>query len=160
MDFDRERDDRVRKAAFEWLGRHVSYDGEVEHDVVSRGFRHEGRQIALVDKPGILIPRGMKLPLSIRTSPRSQYDNNLGIDKHLQYRYAGTDPQMWVNVAMRAAMEEGVPLIYFHGIENWRYIALSPVYVVGDTPEDLTFTIACEHAAFVDKVLEYEDVGW
>ena len=102
----------------------------------------------------------MKLPLSIRSSPRGPYENKLGIDKQLRYRYAGTDPQMWVNVAMRAAMEEGVPMIYFHGIENWRYIALSPVFVVGDTPEDLTFTIACEHAAFVDKVLEYEDEGW
>ena len=52
MDFDRERDDRVRRAAFEWLGRQLSEDGELERDIVSRGFRHEGRQIALVDKPG------------------------------------------------------------------------------------------------------------
>ena len=160
MNFDRERDDRVRRAAFEWLQRQVSGEGEVEHDVVNRGFRHEGRQIALVDKPGILIPRGMKLPLTIRTSPRGPYQNKLGIDKQLRYRYAGTDPQMWVNVALRTAMEERVSLIYFHGIENWRYIALWPVYVIGDSPEDLTFTIACEHAAFVDKVLEYEDEGW
>lgn len=160
MYFDREHDDRVRRAAFEWLRRQVPEEGEVEHDVVSRGFRHEGQQIALVDKAGILVPQGMKLPMSLRSSPRGPYRNKLGIDRQLQYRYAGTDPQMWVNVAMRAAMEERLPLIYFHGIENWRYIALWPVFVVGDSPEDLTFTIACEHATFVDRVLEYEDEGW
>ena len=161
MNKDSKIDFRARRAAFDWLRRQVSEDGVVAHDVVSQGIRHEGQQLPLLNvKGGIHIPRGMDLPLSVRTSPTSKYDNELGTDQRLRYRYAGTDPEMWVNVAMRTAMENSTPLIYFHGIANWRYVALWPVFVIDDSPDDLTFTIACEHAAFVDKVLEHEDQGW
>jgi putative restriction endonuclease len=36
-------------------------------------------------------------------------------------------------------MERGTPLIYFYGIVEGKYLAIWPVFVVGDAPDNLTF---------------------
>ena len=41
-------------------------------------------------------------------------------------------------------MFEQTPLIYFHGIVPGRYIAIWPVFIIGDSPETLTFTVAAD----------------
>lgn len=43
-------------------------------------------------------------------------------------------------------MQERLPLAYFHGIVPGRYLAVWPVFVVGDDPNGLTFTIAVDDA--------------
>ena len=43
-------------------------------------------------------------------------------------------------------MESRLPLAYFHGIVPGRYLAMWPVYVIGDQPEALTFSIAIDDA--------------
>ena len=57
-------------------------------------------------------------------------------------------------------MEARVPLIYFHGIVPGRYLASWPVFIVGDDPGRLTFTVALddvEHTGFpnADDRVEY-----
>jgi putative restriction endonuclease len=42
-----------------------------------------------------------------------------------------------------------VPLVYFHGIVPGRYMASSPVFIVGDDPSALTFTVAVDDRQFV-----------
>ena len=45
---------------------------------------------------------------------------------------------------LREAMRRQIPLIYFHGIVPGRYAASWPVYIVGDDPVSLTFTVAVD----------------
>jgi putative restriction endonuclease len=52
------------------------------------------------------------------------------------------------NVGLRLAMQRQVPLIYFHGIVPGLYVAEWPVYIVGDDPGHLTFTVSVEERRF------------
>jgi len=46
-------------------------------------------------------------------------------------------------------MTRQTPLIYFHGIVPGLYQAAWPVYIVGDDPARLTFTVSVDEARFV-----------
>lgn len=46
-------------------------------------------------------------------------------------------------------MEERLPLVYFFGLVPGKYVAAWPVYVVGDVPADLRFSIAVDDALHV-----------
>jgi putative restriction endonuclease len=68
----------------------------------------------------------------------------LGTDGLLRYRYRGTDPNHPDNAGLRRALHRRAPLIYFHGIVAGLYQAEWPVYVVGDDPSSLTFTVGID----------------
>ena len=91
-------------------------------------------------------PAVMQIPLSITTSPKSPYDDAIGPNNLLRYRYRGTNPGHRDNVGLRFAMQNSLPLVYFHGIVPGRYLAMWPVYVTRDAPEALTFSIAIDDA--------------
>jgi len=93
---------------------------------------------------GIFRPRQLDLPLTITTAPKGPYDDRLDAGKFLHYRYRGNDPQHPDNVGLRQLMEQSRPLIYFFGLVPSRYLAVWPVYIVGDRPQDLTFEVAVE----------------
>ena len=147
MDFDRDHDARVRSAAFDWLGRQVSMHGDVlPRAILARGFDLDGQRVPLLGPQGIFKPRLMEVPLSITTSPKGPYDDTIGSDNLVRYRYRGTDPHHRDNVGLRSAMQIGLPLAYFHGIIPGRYMAMWPVYVIGDSPATLTFSVAVDDA--------------
>ncbi len=147
MDFDQLYDARVRGAAFDWLGRQVSMHGDVlPRAVLARGFELDGQRVPLIGPQGIFKPRLMQVPLSITTSPKGPYDDAFGSDNLVRYRYRGTNPQHRDNVGLRFALQNGLPLAYFHGIIPGRYLAMWPVYVTGDAPEALTFSVAVDDA--------------
>lgn len=50
---------------------------------------------------------------------------------------------------------KGVPLIYFHGIIPGKYLAVWPVYIIGDDPNTLTFKIAVDDIQIARNDLEY-----
>jgi len=86
------------------------------------------------------------VPLSIATAPeipgkKRPYDDGLGEDEILLYRYRGTDPMHRDNVGLRLAMERHTPLVYLFGIAKGEYLPSWPVYVVGDDRDDLCFRI-------------------
>jgi putative restriction endonuclease len=85
-----------------------------------------------------------KAPLSITTAPERPYDDAFGPDGLLRYRYRGVDRDHPDNRGLRTAMQLGLPLIYFHGVARGRYAVAWPVFVVGDNPEDLSFTVAVD----------------
>jgi len=96
---------------------------------------------------GIFKPRLIpKLPLSIRTSTEGPYNDEVGYDELLRYAYRGTDPNHRDNVGLREAMRLKVPLIYFYGLVQGRYLAIWPVYIVNDDPGSLMFTVAADQA--------------
>lgn len=149
--FDESHDARVRSAAFAWLTSQVAAHGDVlPRNLLSDGFVLDSVRIPLVGPPGIFKPRVLlEVPLSITTAPEGPYDDAFGDDGLLRYRYRGTDPAHSDNRGLRAAMTRRLPLVYFHGIVPGRYVAAWPVYIVGDDPEGLTFSVAVDDLAHV-----------
>ena len=151
MEFDRDNDTRIRTAAFDWLSQQVSIHGDVlPRATLAQGFQFDGLRVPVVGPQGIFKPRLMQVPLSITTAPMGPYDDAIGPDNLLQYRYRGIDPTHQDNVGLRFAMSKGLPLVYLHGIVPGRYMAMWPVHVVGDEPESLTFSIAIDDAVYSD----------
>jgi putative restriction endonuclease len=108
-----------------------------------------------VGPQGIFKPAVCELPLSITTVPEipgkeRPYEDEPTYEG-VHYRYRGTDPRHPDNVGLRRAMVEHVPLVYFHGHRPGLYHAEWPVYVVGDDPRSLTFTILTEDLSDVDS---------
>ena len=48
-------------------------------------------------------------------------------------------------------MEKQIPLIYFHGVVPGKYLAVWPVYIVGDIPGQHTFRVAADDTAYIQK---------
>ena len=143
-----EKDAQIRLAAFEWLQDHVDIHGDVLPRVLLQGgFTYEGRRVPFQEPQGIFKPAVMpELPLSITTAPDGPYDDSFTESGLLSYRYRGTDPGHRDNVGLREAGRRQVPLIYFHGVATGRYLAVWLVFIVGDDPEALTFTVAADDA--------------
>lgn len=146
--FERVQDARVRVAAFDWLSAQVEVHGDsLSRTILAEGFEFQGQRVPLLGPQGIFKPAAMAVPLSITTSPNSPYNDAFGSDGLLHYRYRGTDPNHRDNRGLRFAMEERLPLVYFHGLVPGRYFATWPVYIVGDSPERLAFSVAVDDAA-------------
>jgi putative restriction endonuclease len=48
-------------------------------------------------------------------------------------------------------MQQRIPLVYFHGLVPGRYLAIWPVYIVGDDPQQLTFTVAVDDTSLLEQ---------
>jgi putative restriction endonuclease len=144
-------DRRVRLAAFKWLGEQVSIHGDVlPRSILSKGFEFANQHVPLVAPTGIFKPKVLpQIPLSITTTPEGPYNDSFGPDGLLQYRYRGTDLQHRDNAGLRMALFRKAPLIYFHGIVPGKYLAVWPVFIVGDEPENLTFRVAVDDISLI-----------
>lgn len=117
-----------------------------------RTFEFQGRRIPLMDlQRGIRKPAGLEAALAIRTTftPPGKlppYADDIGVDGLQRYKYRGTDPNHAENVALRRAYELELPLVWFVGIASGSYEPIYPVWVVGDAPEQLEFTLAVDMA--------------
>lgn len=145
------RNEIIRIHAFTWLAEQVSVHGDVlPRRILQRGFDLDGQRIPLMGPQGIFRPQVLTDgPLSITTAPSGPYDDDFNPDGLLLYRYRGTDPGHRENVGLRVAMEQRIPLVYFHGVVPGKYLPAWPVYVVGDRPDRLTFTVAVDEMASV-----------
>lgn len=140
-----ETDFNIRMAAFDWLSDMTTRYGDVlPRSLLQQGFEYHGQRIPLVSPQGIFKPRMMTLPLSIATTPKGPYHDVFGQDGLLEYRYRGTESNQTDNVGLRKACYRQTPLIYFHGLVPGKYLALWPVYIVGDDPRTLTFRVAVD----------------
>ncbi len=145
--FDRTHDARVRGAAFEWLATQVMVHGDViPRPTLAKGFEFEGVRVPLLGPQGIFKPSVLDVPLSITTAPNGPYDDAFGRDGLLRYRYRGTDPTHRDNRGLRFAMTERLPLVYLHGVMPGKYVATWPVFIVGDRPDSLSFSVAVDDA--------------
>jgi putative restriction endonuclease len=139
MDYDLQ----VRIAAFNWLSEQVNSHGDVlPRKLLAKGFEFQDQRIPLVAPQGIFKPQVLDLPLSITTTPKGPYDDYFGKDNFLIYRYRGTASNHRDNVGLRKVFELKKPLVYFHGIETGKYLAVWPVYIIGDDISNLTFTVS------------------
>ena len=115
-------------------------------------------------KPAVL----PDMPLTITTVPIIEgkprpYEDEIGYDGLLQYRYRGTDPLHPDNAGLRRAMGRRTPLVYLYGVVPGEYLPVWPVYVVRDDPSRLVFSVAVDLPAEVthstlDEVAE-ADIG-
>jgi len=138
-----------RNAAFKWLeDQALRGDETFSRDLLARGFPYQGSHIKLVAPQGIFKPRQIKYyPLSITTTTAGPYSDSFDpTGNYLLYSYRGTDPHHHENRRLRDAMRERIPLIYFYGTVPGRYLAVYPVFIVGDDPSKLTFTVAADDA--------------
>ncbi len=145
----------LRLAAFARLEELTRLRGGVVTDLdLDTGFEFGGERIKLWNRQmGIWRPRQLGTTgaaLAIVTAPprsgkKPPYDDQIASDADsLVYRYQGTDPQTWTNVAVRRAMTARRPIVYFYGITPGIYEPIFPCYVVGDRPADLAFEIAAD----------------
>ena len=144
-------DHRVRMAAFRFLEEQTQLRGEtLTRDVLAKGFVFEDRRVPLIGPQGIFKPALLpKMPLSITTVPVVEgkprpYDDVIGDEGLVRYRYRGRDPGHRDNAGLRLAMQRQEPLVYLYGVVPGRYMPSWPVYVVGDDPRGLSFTIAMD----------------
>lgn len=146
----------VRLAAFQFLEeqtRLAPEGGALARTLLAHGFDFNGQRVPLMGPQGIFKPRLCDVPISITTVPIIEgetrpYDDAFGEDGLLRYRYRGTDPRHVDNTGLRTAMQRRSPLVYFHGIVPGLYVAEWPVYIVGDDPARLTFTVSVEERRF------------
>lgn len=147
-------DTKVRLRAFRWLEEvSPAHEDILPRAVLQQGFQLEGRDISLVAPNGIFTPKGCTYPLSITTVMNGPYPDRFEDAHRLSYRYRGTDPQHRDNIGLRNAMRDNIPLIYFFAVAQGRYQAIKPVYVTGDDPKALTFTIMADvNGSFAEKM--------
>ena len=146
-----ELDRRVRLDAFEWVRRQVELRGEeLPIGVLRQGFTFGGRRVPLVGPQGIFKPAILPtMPLTITTVPVVEgrdrpYEDEVGPDGFLRYRYRGTDPNHHENVGLRRAWEQQAPLVYLFGTAPGWYRPAWPIFIVGDDPGSLSFTVAMD----------------
>jgi putative restriction endonuclease len=127
-------------------------------------FSYGGRRIPLMDRQrGIRKPAGMEAALAIRTTftPPNQlppYNDEIGQDGLQRYKYRGTDPDHPENVALRRAMEQRLPLIWFVGVASGLYEPIYPVFVIGEEQRELQFALAVDEGQrFITPGTEMDD---
>lgn len=138
-------DELIRTATFQWLEKQYAlFGGIFTRKLLEQGFYFHGNRITLVGPAGIWKPAVLELPLSITTTTNSPYSDSLTEDGLLRYSYRGTDPYHRDNVGLRKAMQQGVPLIYFLGVEKGKYLAEWPVFIESDHPEGLYVNVSID----------------
>lgn len=144
----------VRVAAFDFLREMTELHGEVlPFSILNRGFDFEGTRVPLLGPQGIFKPAVLpEIPLSIRTAPvvpgkPRPYDDELGEEGIIRYRYRGEDPHHHENVGLRLAWRLRVPLVYLFGVVQAEYLPVWPVYIVEDDPKSLCFTIRVDDSS-------------
>jgi len=146
-------DHTIRMAAFAFLDAQRARHGDaLPWSTLLQGFTFDGRRVPLISQQGIFKPAVIDLPLSIRTTPPEEgkpppYEDGMGADGLLRYRYRGTDAAHYQNVWLRRAMQQRAPLVYLFGVIEGQYLPVYPVYVVGDDAPALAFRVAIDDRA-------------
>lgn len=148
-------EERIRIIAFKWIEEQVHIHGEVlPRTLLEKGFIFNNQKVTLVGPSGIWKPRALeRVPLSITTVAGGPYDDSFTKEGFLNYRYRGTNINHRDNVGLREAMQKQIPLIYFHGIVKSKYLAVWPVFVIGDDPGSLSFTLAVDEPISIGQYL-------
>lgn len=130
------------------------FGGRIPAAELNAGIPFDGLRVPIwnyqkgIFKPAIVGRDGAAL--SVQTSAESPYEDAHDPDAgHFIYKYRGDDPAHPDNVALRRAMWEQRPLLYLVAVDPGVYEAIFPVYVTGDEPCRLQFTLAADQAGAV-----------
>jgi len=143
-------DQDIRLAAFDWLKANVEIHGDVlDYNLLYTGFEFQGQRVSFIGPQGIWKPRAMELPISITSIPDGPYPDSFSKDGFLNYKYMGTEPNHPVNVRLRETMNRQIPLVYFYRVIPGKYLAIWPVFIIGDEPHNLKFTVAVDDIDYI-----------
>jgi putative restriction endonuclease len=137
----------IRESAMAWLDHR---NADLVTQAALGEFEYDDHRLPLMDRQrGIRKPAGMDAALSIRTVYTEPgrvppYADAEGPDGLIRYKYRGSDPLHPENRALRRAYLDGLPLIWFVGVEPRQYKPVYPVWIVGDEPKQLQFVIALD----------------
>ena len=97
-------------------------------------------------------------------SAKRPYDDAIGDDNFLRYKWRGTDPFQADNVALRNAMNQGLPLVrlvgvgYVPGTQTQLFYPEFPVWLIGEEPENHQFVVAFEEGQSLISQNSSQDV--
>lgn len=144
---ERLRELAIRHAAFAWLDRQRAAGKETFSQEDTSGLTLAGETVRLMPtQQGIWKPGQLAAALAVRTVYRPDgadrpYDDAVGVDGFYRYKMRGDDPNHFENRALRAAMVERLPLIWWLGVQGGGYSALYPIFLVGEERADLQFVV-------------------
>jgi len=153
-------------AAFEFLAEKTNHHRDVvPRSVLETAFVFGRVRVPLVGPEGIIFTLAVLrsgIPLSITTVPVVEgrvrpHEDEVDTNGFLRYHYRGTDARHHQDVGLRAAMVSQTPLIYFYGVVPGQCLAEWPVFVVGDDPAGLAFTVAVDDAQVLDSGLSISE---
>lgn len=144
---ERLRELAIRHAAFAWLDRQRAAGKETFTQEDTSGLTLAGETVRLMPtQQGIWKPGQLAAALAVRTVYRPDgadrpYDDAVGTDGFYRYKMRGHDPNHFENRALREAMTERLPLIWWLGVQGGGYSALYPVFLVDEERSDLQFVV-------------------
>lgn len=148
-----DREARARRAVFEWLDYKLgSGRPELTRDELD-SFVFESEPLKLLDRGrGIRNPAWFTATLSVMTTPKGPYDDEIVEGGMVRYNYQG-DRDNGDNVKLRRAAELGAPIVYFRKIRDAAFVAHYPVFVT-DLPGEraVLFSIDEEFQLFGDPL--------
>lgn len=140
-------DSRLRRAAQAWLAVRTN-DGQDSIGYLDlEDFEFEGIRLPLKSRQrGIWKPRQLDAALSISTTFRRPgqerpYEDEVGLDGMLRYKWQGDDANASDNRALRRAMEAGVPLIWFFGVAPGLFQPVFPVFLMDEEVDKQQFVV-------------------
>ena len=106
---------------------------------------------------GIWKPRELSAALSILTGyysreARRPYEDGLGADQLLRYKWRGTDPNLADNRCLREAMSAQLPLMWFLGVgyapgtNTQVFQPIFPVWLIAEEPAEHQFVVALDES--------------
>jgi putative restriction endonuclease len=134
-------DERLRLAVFAHLDQLSAAHPDGIPSRIINTFVFDGTPMPLVVQPGIWKPKQLDAALTIRTTytPPGQeapYEDTVGPDGLVRYKWRGTDPAHAHNRALREAMRHQRPVVYFYAVAKGVYQAFYPVFLVEENPDD------------------------
>lgn len=138
---------RVRNEAMTWLAIRTNDGTNSISSTELLDFTVDGERFRLMDaQRGIRKPASFSAALSVRTTYTppghgAPYDDRIGSDGLLRYKWRGDDPEHAENRALRAAMIRELPLIWFFGVGQARYQPIFPVFLLAEEPANQEFVI-------------------
>jgi putative restriction endonuclease len=142
-------DERMRSAAFAYLDSIGAREAPVTRAQLE-SCPFDGEIVRLIPpRQGIWKPQSLEAALSVVTTYVAPgqvppYEDGIGPDAYPRYKWRGTDPDAYDNVALRLAMTQGKPLMWFLGIAPGLYRADYPVRLVGEEPDEHQFVVALD----------------
>jgi putative restriction endonuclease len=153
-----ERDAALRGALFARLDDLASRSADrTVRSAEVNALEFEGRAFQVIGQTGIRRVAGLDAALSFTTVYRPPgadrpYEDGIGPDGLIRYKYRGTDPDHPDNRALRRAMELRSPLVYFVGVAPGVYMPLWPVWLVAEDRARREFSVAVDESQLLVDV--------
>ena len=142
-------DDRLRAAMFAYVDRLAPTENDVVTTPQLQAFEFDGTRVSLLQHMrGIRVVSGLPAALTIRTTFRSDpsqlpYNDAEGDDGYYRYKWQGAESDAYDNKALRIAMEEQRPLLWFVGVRSGVFVPRS-VWLVAEEAYARQFVVALD----------------